>query len=88
MEREKWAPLSHPSFSSSQEDDIDGEHIVAFAEEDDPGVFSHLFSSSGNDTDAKTTKSDMRSYSCSYCCCCRAIAQVVTQITNSKRRGF
>lgn len=22
-----------------QEDDIDGEHIVAFAEEDDPGVF-------------------------------------------------
>lgn len=29
----------------SQEDDIDGEHIVAFAEEDDPGKFfiQHLY---------------------------------------------
>lgn len=26
-------------FLCSQEDDIDGEHIVAFAEEDDPGTF-------------------------------------------------
>lgn len=25
-------------FACPQEDDIDGEHIVAFAEEDDPGV--------------------------------------------------
>ena len=27
------------SLLCSQEDDIDGEHIVAFAEEDDPGNF-------------------------------------------------
>lgn len=26
-------------FVFPQEDDIDGEHIVAFAEEDDPGLF-------------------------------------------------
>ena len=33
--------LEKPSLiapSRSQEDDIDGEHIVAFAEEDDPGT--------------------------------------------------
>lgn len=28
-----------PFFLRSQEDDIDGEHIVAFAEEDDPGEY-------------------------------------------------
>lgn len=33
-------------FAFPQEDDIDGEHIVAFAEEDDPGLFLFCLPSS------------------------------------------